>query len=130
MRDPTEERRKLPQPTIISTAEWGATQPRSHLQTINEHPSYLVIHHTTTPNVTDGSRDAAIDLARRVQNGHVGQGWGDSGQHFTMSRGGHILEARHGSKNALETGETFTPIGQPQFVQVIDLPAQNYVLYR
>jgi hypothetical protein len=27
-------------------------------------------------------------------------------------------------------GETFTPIGQPQFVQVIDLPAQNYVLYR
>ncbi|PNL18455.1 peptidoglycan recognition family protein [Micrococcus sp. FDAARGOS_333] len=107
MTDPTEERRKLPQPTIISTAEWGATQPRSHLQTINEHPSYLVIHHTTTPNVTDGSRDAAIDLARRVQNGHVGQGWGDSGQHFTMSRGGHILEARHGSKNALETGETF-----------------------
>ena len=97
----------LPAPTIISTAEWDATQPRSHLQTINEHPSYLVIHHTTTPNVTDGSREAAVDLARRVQNGHVGQGWGDSGQHFTLSRGGHILEARHGSKNALETGETF-----------------------
>jgi hypothetical protein len=98
---------RLPEPTIISTAEWGATTPLSHLQTINEHPSYLVIHHTTTPNVTDGSREAAIDLARRVQNGHVGQGWGDSGQHFTLSRGGHILEARHGSKNALENGETF-----------------------
>ncbi len=27
-------------------------------------------------------------------------------------------------------GDTFTPIGQPQFVQVIELPAQNYVLYR
>ena len=27
-------------------------------------------------------------------------------------------------------GETFTPIGQPQFVQVLELPAQNYVLYR
>jgi len=27
-------------------------------------------------------------------------------------------------------GETFTPIGQPQFVEVITLPAQNYVLYR
>ncbi len=103
----SQESPRLSEPTIISTADWGATQPRAHLQTINEHPSYLVIHHTTTPNVTDGSREAAIDLARRVQNGHVGQGWGDSGQHFTMSRGGHILEARHGSKNALETGETF-----------------------
>jgi photosystem II stability/assembly factor-like uncharacterized protein len=27
-------------------------------------------------------------------------------------------------------GETFTPIGQPQFVQVVELPKQNYVLYR
>ena len=27
-------------------------------------------------------------------------------------------------------GETFTPIGQPQFVQVMELPAQNYILYR
>lgn len=98
---------RLPEPPIISTAEWGAITPASHLQTLNERPSYLVIHHTTTPNVTDGSREAALDLARRVQNGHIGQGWGDSGQHFTMSRGGHILEARHGSKNALEAGETF-----------------------
>ena len=27
-------------------------------------------------------------------------------------------------------GDTFTPIGQPQFVQVMMLPAQNYILYR
>ena len=27
-------------------------------------------------------------------------------------------------------GETFTPIGQPQFFQVIELPKQNYILYR
>ena len=27
-------------------------------------------------------------------------------------------------------GETFTPIGQPQFVQVLELPPQNYILYR
>ncbi len=27
-------------------------------------------------------------------------------------------------------GDTFTPIGQPQFVQVMELPAQNYILYR
>ena len=27
-------------------------------------------------------------------------------------------------------GETFTPIGQPQFFQVVELPPQNYILYR
>jgi hypothetical protein len=27
-------------------------------------------------------------------------------------------------------GDTFTQIGQPQFVQVMPLPEQNYVLYR
>ena len=27
-------------------------------------------------------------------------------------------------------GETFTPIGQPQFVQVVDLPERNYMLWR
>lgn len=104
---PAQDEKRLPEPTIISTTEWGALAPAATLQTLNEHPSYLVIHHTTTPNVTDGSRDAAIDLARRIQNGHVSQGWGDSGQHFTMSRGGHILEARHGSKYSLQGGETF-----------------------
>jgi photosystem II stability/assembly factor-like uncharacterized protein len=29
-----------------------------------------------------------------------------------------------------QTGETFTAIGQPQFLQVIDLPDKNYVLYK
>ena len=66
-----------------------------------------MIHHTTTPNVTDGSRDAAIALAQRVQNQHINQQWGDSGQQFTMSRGGFAMEGRHGSLYALQGGETF-----------------------
>ncbi|WP_288818455.1 peptidoglycan recognition family protein [uncultured Micrococcus sp.] len=94
-------------PDIIGTADWEAVEPEQYLQTLHERPSYLVIHHTTTPNVTDGSREAAIEIAQRVQNGHINQHWGDSGQHFTVSRGGFALEARHGSKFALEKGDRF-----------------------
>jgi hypothetical protein len=28
------------------------------------------------------------------------------------------------------TGETFTAVGPAQFVQVVDLPERNYMLYR
>lgn len=98
---------RLPEPEILSTIDWGARIPENWQQTLYEKPSYLVIHHTTTPNVTDGSRDAAIALAQRVQNQHINQQWGDSGQQFTMSRGGFAMEGRHGSLYALQGGETF-----------------------
>ncbi|MDO5634342.1 MAG: peptidoglycan recognition family protein [Micrococcus sp.] len=98
---------RIAAPEIIGTAEWGARRPAQYLQTLNERPSYLIIHHTTTPNVTDGSRTAALDMGVRLQNAHENQGWGDSGHHFTMTRGGYALEARHGSKYALEGGESF-----------------------
>lgn len=103
----TPEAPRLLAPDILTTDQWGATTPANYLQTLYERPSYLVIHHTTTPNVADGSREAAIDLARTVQKGHVTKGWGDSGQQFTLSRGGFPLEGRHGSRHALEDGQTF-----------------------
>ncbi|MDX2340255.1 peptidoglycan recognition protein family protein [Micrococcus sp. M4NT] len=102
-----DDRPRLPAPEILTTDDWGAVTPANYLQTLYERPSYLVIHHTTTPNTSDGSRQAAMDLARMVQKGHIAQGWGDSGQQFTLSRGGFPMEARHGSRHALEGGETF-----------------------
>ncbi|MDY6056144.1 peptidoglycan recognition family protein [Micrococcus sp.] len=103
----TEQRPRLPEPEIITTADWGARTPAIHLHTLHERPSYLVIHHTSTANTTDGSRTAAVDLAQMVQRGHMEQSWGDTGQHFTVSRGGHVLEGRHGSRVALNDGHTF-----------------------
>lgn len=104
-----EQATRLPAPDIITTAQWGAMQPNYYLQTLNERPSYLVIHHTTTPNVTDGSREAAESIAQVVQNAHMSPAndWGDTGQHFTVSRGGFAMEGRHGSRHALEGGQTF-----------------------
>lgn len=101
--------KRLPAPDILTTAQWGALQPNYHLQTLDERPSYLVIHHTTTPNVTDGSREAAESIAKMVQNAHMStlNDWGDTGQHFTVSRGGFALEGRHGSRYTLEQGQTF-----------------------
>lgn len=98
---------RLEAPEILSTIDWGARIPEGHQQTLYERPSYLVIHHTATPNVTDGSRQAAVDIAQRVQSQHINQQWGDSGQHFTMSRGGYPLEGRHGSLYTLQGGQNF-----------------------
>lgn len=108
--EPTPERPRLPEPGILTTEQWGAATPANHVQTLYERPSYLVIHHTATANTSDGSREAALDLATMIQKGHINQGWGDTGQHFTMSRGGYLLEGRHGSHHALAAGQTF-PLG-------------------
>lgn len=94
-------------PTIASTKDWGAKPPTSPLQTINARPEFIVIHHTDTPNSTDYSVEHAYGLARAIQNSHIGRGWQDSGQHFTISRGGHIMEGRTGSLSALSGGKSY-----------------------
>ncbi|OYO23083.1 N-acetylmuramoyl-L-alanine amidase [Enemella dayhoffiae] len=100
--------RVVPEPRIISTDEWGATFPTSGGDVIKREPAQIVIHHTETPNVADLSRDQALTLARAVQKHHMqSNGWSDSGQHFTISRGGFVLEGRHGSLNAARRRDRF-----------------------
>lgn len=94
-------------PAIISTAAWGAKPPTSALSTLNYRPTYLVIHHMDSPNVTDYSVAAAHRIARSVQSWHFARGWADSGQQFSISRGGHALEGRHGSVRTLQGGASF-----------------------
>ncbi|WP_229117116.1 peptidoglycan recognition protein family protein [Enemella dayhoffiae] len=95
------------QPKIHSTGDWGARQPTMRLNTINRRPTVLVVHHTASANSSDTSLSHAYAVARSIQNQHIGQGWGDSGQQFTISRGGHILEARTGTLKALATRKSF-----------------------
>lgn len=104
-------------PTILGTDAWGARSPDGSLRTLNRRPSCLVVHHTDTDNVRDTSRAQAYRLARSIQNWHMQQGWGDSGHHFTVSRGGVVLEARHGSLAAAGVGR--------RFVQGIHAPGSN-----
>lgn len=51
------------------------------------------------------TRARAERLACAIQNSHMGRGWGDTGQHFTIRRGGHVKEGRTGSLAAAERGE-------------------------
>lgn len=94
----------VPVPTIASCATWGARSPGS-LSVISSSPDKIVIHHTAGANSTDYTQAHAYAMARSIQNFHMdGNGWSDSGQHFTISRGGYIMEGRHNSLARLRAG--------------------------
>ncbi|WP_017976739.1 peptidoglycan recognition protein family protein [Actinopolyspora halophila] len=91
--------------TIADTAAWGARAPNATIDVLGHAPSKIVVHHTATPNSTDYSRAHAFELARSIQDHHMDvNGWIDTGQHFTISRGGYATEGRHRSLAALEDG--------------------------
>jgi N-acetylmuramoyl-L-alanine amidase/Putative peptidoglycan binding domain len=95
----------LDTPSIISCADWDARDPRNPIKVHDRRPVKILIHHTATGNVTDYSRAHALRLARTIQNHHINRnGWSDSGQHFTVSRGGFVLEGRHRSVEMLRGG--------------------------
>ncbi|BCJ68860.1 N-acetylmuramoyl-L-alanine amidase [Polymorphospora rubra] len=95
-------------PTMHGTASWGARAPRTPVSLISGRPNKVIIHHTATANQTDYSLARAQSLARAVQNFHMdSNGWIDSGQQFTVSRGGHIMEGRHRSIETLNGGTSF-----------------------
>ena len=58
-----------------------------------------------------------------AQGGGGGRGGGGGGGQF-------VEPGRYRIVIGKLVGETFTQIGQPQFVQVMTLPEQNYILYR
>jgi hypothetical protein len=79
----------------------------------------ILVHHTATENTGDTSVEHARGWARFCQELHMGHGWGDTGQHFTNSRGGVLLEGRHGSLDALIAGD--------RMVRGAHCPGQNSV---
>jgi N-acetylmuramoyl-L-alanine amidase CwlA len=97
----------VPEPRIYSTSEWGA-RGVSGLTVRSYQPSYIVIHHTATGNGTATTQSAAFSLARSIQNYHMdNNGWSDTGQQFTVSRGGYAMEGRHQSLSRLRGGTSF-----------------------
>ncbi|WP_156755091.1 peptidoglycan recognition protein family protein [Actinokineospora pegani] len=92
-------------PTMHSCAAWGARSPHAAIEVLDRRPTYIVVHHTAGPNSTDYSLDHAYEISRSIQNHHMdGNGWVDSGQQLTNSRGGHITEGRHRSLEILRGG--------------------------
>jgi N-acetyl-anhydromuramyl-L-alanine amidase AmpD len=95
----------VPQPTIASCATWAARPPSSPVSVLSTRPTMIIVHHTATGNTTDFTQAWAYRLARSIQNHHMDvRGFIDSGQQFTISRGGYIMEGRHRSLEVLRGG--------------------------
>ncbi|QDY08460.1 N-acetylmuramoyl-L-alanine amidase [Micromonospora sp. HM134] len=104
---PTTALGRVDQPVIANCATWGARPPSSPVSVVENRPNKIIVHHTAFPNSTDYSLAHAYANSRAIQNLHMdGNGWLDSGQHFTNSRGGQLTEGRHGSLYALLHGQT------------------------
>ncbi|MFD5409332.1 peptidoglycan recognition family protein [Streptomyces nojiriensis] len=92
-------------PDIIGCAAWGARAASEPVVVLANGPERIIVHHTATANVTDYSEQRAVALARAIQTYHMdAQGWIDTGQHFTVSRGAFVLEGRHNSLAELRAG--------------------------
>ena len=97
---------------IISCDEWGAQPPARELE-VREYRGRGAVFHQTggqnfPPNAIPATqRKMAIMLAKNTQSFHMGpeRNWSDSGQHFTNSIDGILLEGRHGSIKAAMSGK-------------------------
>ena len=101
----SEAEQAVEEPPFIDCAGWGA-RPNSRVVVVwNQPPVRIIVHHTATRNVEDYSRGAAESVACAIQDFHMDQrGWIDTGQNFTISRGGFVLEGRHRSLEVLRSG--------------------------
>jgi N-acetylmuramoyl-L-alanine amidase-like protein/putative peptidoglycan binding protein len=92
-------------PPIIGCDAWGARQPSDVVPVWDQLPVRIIAHHTATANVEDYGRGAAETVARKIQDFHMDRrAWIDTGQNFTISRGGYVLEGRHRSLEVLREG--------------------------
>jgi hypothetical protein len=99
----------MPEPKIFTTEEWGAQPPHG-----GPFPARLalgiVVHNTENEN-RDPEDDPAQEkkeafaIARQIQKDHFARQFADTGQHFTISRGGLIMEGRHGSLAGAKEGK-------------------------
>lgn len=91
-------------PGISGCAAWLAQPAKSPIVLLAARPTRILVHHTASANTTDLSQAQAFSLARTIQQSHFSRGWIDTGQQFTISRGGYVLEGRHRSLEAAQGG--------------------------
>lgn len=102
---PTTAAHAAPAPRCYTRTEWSARPPKSATQVIGA-PDHIVIHHTASPNVTDYSLAAAYAQSHWIQDLHMDtNGWIDSGQQLTISRGGYLMEGRSKSLSSIRNGQ-------------------------
>lgn len=98
----------MAEPKIYSTSEWGA-KPAKATAFARDAAEGIAVHNMEYPNraplTGDEELRAAFDASRKCQSDHFDRGWRDTGQHFTISRGGVIMEGRHGSLAGAKDGQ-------------------------
>jgi hypothetical protein len=101
---------------IVPASEWGAVKPRAESASLPARG--ILLHHMALgakAGVTGANRQPAatpelemalaVKLARNLQVSHMqGRGWVDTGQHFSVTKGGVVLEGRVGSLSNAERG--------------------------
>jgi N-acetylmuramoyl-L-alanine amidase-like protein len=93
------------QPPIYDTRNWHARDPNGTIQVLNQRPTFIVVHHTAMDNSNDFSLEHAFQISRDIQDLHMdSNGWIDTGQQLTNSRGGFVTEGRHRSLEVLTGG--------------------------
>ena len=92
-------------PKVYTRADWKARAPKNRIEVLDKGPTHIVVHHTATGNVSDTSTSHAASLSRSIQRYHMDHnGWSDTGQQLTISRGGHIMEGRDRTLQAIADG--------------------------
>ncbi len=92
-------------PPISSCTDWAAREPSSPVSLAGNNPNKIVVHHTAFANTADSGQSGSFAIAHEIQDLHMDtNGWIDSGQHFTISRTGYIMEGRHRSLERLQAG--------------------------
>ncbi|WP_433327907.1 peptidoglycan recognition protein family protein [Spirillospora sp. CA-294931] len=93
-------------PPVHDRAAWGARPPKSAAEVLDRAPDHVVVHHTASPNTADYSLEHAFALSRSIQSHHMDtNGWADTGQQLTISRGGFLMEGRNRSLRAIGAGD-------------------------
>jgi hypothetical protein len=93
-------------PHVYTRAQWNARPPRRPARVLDRAPDHIIVHHTATANARDRSLAHAFALSRSIQNMHMNNnGWDDTGQQLTISRGGIVMEGRNRSLRAVRAGD-------------------------
>jgi hypothetical protein len=88
---------------IYTCEEWGAKPAKAKPATAGR-PDKAIFHHTFS-HASGPSLQDAFEFARTIQSYHMNHnGWNDTGNNFTITRSGIILEGRHGSIEAVHNG--------------------------
>lgn len=95
---------------IIPCEEWGAVAPTHPIAPAGR-PTKIIFHHTAghhpeLDHQAGETLEEAMAYARAIQHEHMHRSppFADSGHNFLVTRSGHILEGRHGSRDAINAG--------------------------